>query len=245
MKYLFIVCIVFLPVCFVVAQNNMAEKHNNNITTDTPYIADSLATPQALRPDLKNVNDVKVDVGINLSLPNKIGEDAKSIAIPTTNWNAKENNRYLFDLDELAMSPIYNRFYQYRQIERRTYIGLGEYLRFNEGLQWMPNDKWAIEAGIIYTRQYNQFTADRIDCWGLNAAITYNITNNLGIGITAMQMVPTTTMNGALLFPLSSVGPSLMFNTKNQTQVGIGVSQKNYDNKFYKSGKECKVSVTF
>jgi hypothetical protein len=158
------------------------------------------------------------------------------------------NHPLIYDFNKSKSDLLFGRFYICSNSLKRTYIGLGEYLQLGGALEWKPYNKISIDAGSFFFRQYNYFSGLRSDIYGIHTKTKYDLTSKLQFSIYG-QYIGTSSSNffyGNTLFPNSSIGSSLLFKVKKQTQIDVGVKYQYYENKkIWDLESASKVSIGF
>lgn len=154
----------------------------------------------------------------------------------------------MYDFNKSKTDWIFNNFFISRGSSKTTYLGLGEYFQFGVGLKWKPSNKFSVDAGSFFSRQYNHFSGLRSDIYGLNTRTHYDLTDKLQFNIYG-QYVGFSRSNffyGNTLFPNSNIGSSLSYKVKNQTQIEVGVKyQYNENRKIWDVESASKISIGF
>ena len=91
-----------------------------------------------------------------------------------------KNNPTLTDFYRVQQNRIYKQLSFVGSGEKRSYIGLGEYISLNGAIRWMPSKRMSIDAGGMFSRQfYFASPLFRQDIMGVNTRIQYALTNNI------------------------------------------------------------------
>lgn len=143
------------------------------------------------------------------------------------------NQPLLNNFSKAQTNRIFNRFYINSSSSQTTHVAYGEYFQINGALQWSPNNRFSVDLGGSFSRQYNFVTALRSDILGANARTSFALTDKIQFNIFGQYIYPSkgNFFKGNSLFPNSSVGSSLLFKYKNSTQVDMGVKYRYYENK--------------
>ncbi|MCF2709725.1 hypothetical protein [Bacteroides pyogenes] len=161
-----------------------------------------------------------------------------------------KNNPTLTNFYRVQQNRIYKQLSLVGSGEKRSYIGLGEYISLNGAIRWMPSKRMSIDAGGMFSRQfYFASPLFRQDIMGVNTRIQYALTNNIRLNMWGQYIFPGEefpfpTYNS--MFPHTGVGTSVSVDLKKDAEMSVGAEYQ-YDNKSQKWKLESsgRVSIGF
>ena len=161
-----------------------------------------------------------------------------------------KNNPTLTNFYRVQQNRIYKQLSFVGSGEKRSYIGLGEYISLNGAIRWMPSKRMSIDAGGMFSRQfYFASPLFRQDIMGVNTRIQYALTNNIRLNMWGQYIFPGEefpfpTYNS--MFPHTGVGTSVSVDLKKDAEMSVGAEYQ-YDNKSQKWKLESsgRVSIGF
>ena len=161
-----------------------------------------------------------------------------------------ENNPTLADFYRVRQNRICKQLSFVGSGEKRSYVGLGEYISLNGAIRWMPSKRMSIDAGGMFSRQfYFASPLFRQDIMGVNTRMQYALTNNIrldmwGQYIPPGEEFPFSACNS--LFPHTGVGASVSVDLKKDAEMSVGAEYQ-YGNKSQKWELESsgRVSIGF
>lgn len=161
-----------------------------------------------------------------------------------------KNNPTLTDFYRVQQNRIYKQVSFVGSGEKKSYIGLGEYISLNGAIRWMPSKRMSIDAGGMFSRQfYFASPLFRQDIMGVNTRIQYALTNNIRLNMWGQYIFPDeefpfSTYNSP--FPHTGVGASVSVDLKKDAEMSVGAEYQ-YDNKSQKWKLESsgRVSIGF
>lgn len=107
-----------------------------------------------------------------------------------------KNNPILTDFYRVQQNRIYKQLSFVGSGEKKSYIGLGEYISLNGAIRWMPSNwmppkRMSIDAGGRFSRQfYFASPLFRQDIMGVNTRIQYALTNNIRLNMWGQYIFP-------------------------------------------------------
>jgi hypothetical protein len=115
---------------------------------------------------------------------------------------------------------------------QQLFIGLGSYYNLMSSIKWTPSDKFAIEGGLLFSRQFGFLNSSRTDLWGANVGISYNITKQLQFKYWGLYMTPNKDifLGFPSFLPGKSTGASLLYKLTEKTKIGTKIEYQ-YNNK--------------
>jgi hypothetical protein len=142
----------------------------------------------------------------------------------------------------------FTRFYIYQANWSQSYMAMGEFLKYDIALKWIPNNRLAVMAGGTFMRQYDHFSPVWKDLYGINSSVDYHLNNR-----TLLSLYGTYFFNARdnlfannLLFPTSTIGTSVQYQVNKKTRIGVGIDYRYDSNKNqWKPQSGSKVSVGF
>lgn len=161
-----------------------------------------------------------------------------------------KNNPILTDFYRVQQNRIYKQLSFVGSGEKRSYIGLGEYISLNGAIRWIPSKKMSIDAGGMFSRQfYFASPLFRQDIMGVNTRIQYALTNNIRLNMWGQYIFPSEEFPFSAynsLFPHTGVGTSISVDLKKDAEMSVGAEYQ-YDNKSQKWKLESsgRVSIGF
>lgn len=143
-----------------------------------------------------------------------------------TNPMPLKNNPTLTDFHNTQQNHIYKQFSFVGNGEKKSYVGLGEYISLNGAIRWMPSKRVSIDVGGMFCRQsYFAYPLFRQDIMGVNAKMQYTLTNKIQLNIWGQYIFqgeesPFAAYNS--LFPHTGVGTSVSVDLKKSTKMSVG-----------------------
>jgi len=234
--------ITFLYILPLLSQNNQKEGSHNKL--DSLITENNLVhsfIPRFVNNDLVFPR-LKIPIS-HLKVTNACSFEAITIyedkVLTTYNYNnfllqpeIKRNQPLLSDFNKTQTNRLFNNFYINSGSRQTIYVAYGEYFQINGALQWLPNSRFSIDVGGFLSRQYNFVSALRSDILGTNIRTSYALTDKIQFNILGQYISPSKKnfFYGNSFFPNSSIGSSLLFKYKNNTQVDMGVKYRYYEN---------------
>lgn len=161
-----------------------------------------------------------------------------------------KNNPILTDFYRVQQNRIYKQLSFVGSGEKKSYIGLGEYISLNGAIRWMPSKRMSIDAGGMFSRQF-YFASPLFgqDIMGVNTRIQYALTNNIRLNMWGQYIFPGEEFPFSAynsLFPHTGVGASVSVDLKKDAEISVGAEYQ-YDNKSQKWKLESsgRVSIGF
>lgn len=148
-----------------------------------------------------------------------------------------KNNPTLTDFYRVQQNRVYKQLFLVGSGEKKSYIGLGEYISLNGAIRWMPSKRMSIDAGGMFSRQfYFALPLFRQDIMGMNTRIQYAFTNNIrltmwGRYVFSGEELPFSIYNSP--FPHTGIGASVSVDLKKDAEMSVGAEYQ-YDNKSQK-----------
>lgn len=246
--------LLFLVVTYVssIFAQTIEDKKKIDIQSNSSVKAgEQVLSVEPIKPALPD--EVKNKGTIKLSSPSEIAPINSSQGISPffyTDPMLLKNNPILTDFYRFQQNRIYKQFSFVGSGEKKTYLGLGEYISLNEAIRWMPSKRMSIDVGGIFSRQfYFASPLFRQDNMGMNTRIQYAFTNKIRLNIGGQYIFPGDELPFSAynsLFPHTGVGTSVSVDLKKDADMSVGAEYQ-YDNKLQKWKLESsgRVSIGF
>lgn len=216
----------FIPISFIFAQT-IEDKKKVDIQNNTPVKAEE---------QISNIAPIHPSQGVSPFF----------YAYPLL----LKNNPALTDFYRVGQRHLYKQFSLAGSSEKKSYAGLGEYISINGAIRWMPSQRFSIDAGGIFSRQfYFASPLFRQDIMGVNGRIQYTLTNIIRLNIWGQYIFPGEEFPFSAynsLLPHTGVGASVSVDLKKNTEVSVGAEYQ-YDNKSkeWKLESSGRISIGF
>ena len=245
-----IVVFVFVTsVCVTAAFSQTVEKENK---VDVQKKNSSTEVSGRLLLETKDIEPKLPDMEVK----KKAADDKSTQSYGLTPSNpASGLSPYFYDFPALLESnPTLTDFYNFRRYpmngrlsfigsaEQKTYLGLGQYMSVTVGVRWRPSQRFFVEAGGVYSRQYYlALPIARQDIAGMYTRMQYTLARNVRLNVWGQYFIwgntPPPVYNP--IFPHTGMGASISVDVKKNTEVSVGAEYQ-YD----KNSKEWKMETS-
>lgn len=254
-KILLFILTVITSVSFVYSQNINEKK---TLKLDSIKRNEQLLPEKkAIKPELMNaeekgfvVKEPTIDKKYNQSAGLTPANPTKGLSPYTFRYPALlKRNPTLTDFYNSEQMHLRGQFDLVGSGEKKSYVGLGEFISVNGGIRWIPSPRFFMEAGGVFSKQYySVLPISSSNLAGVNARIQYDLTDKFHLNIWGQYLMLGTPPPPAYfpLFPHSGVGASISVDINKNTDASIGAEYQ-YDNQSKKWRLEPmgRVSVHF
>lgn len=250
---LFLAVIVSAPSAFSQTIKDKETLRRDSVKSSEPLLPES----NTIKPELLNADEK----GFVLKEPTLDKKYTQSSGL-TPASPTKGISPYTFDFPELLKrNPTLTDFYNFEQMhlygsfflvgngEKKTHMGLGEFISVNGAIRWVPSPRFFIEAGGVFSKQYYfVLPISGQNLAGVNARMQYDLTDKIHLNIWGQYFLFGNPPPPAYfpLFPHSGAGASISVDVNKNTDASVGAEyQYDYLSKKWRLEPMGRVSVHF